>query len=116
MNTFINGVSAGEISKGMLIMGYETLEKKPRGFSFNFGEDDDMDKVIINPFPWFKGYSWEVIEVAGPIVVARPPTNGVLKNGFKLNTMYVFDTRTDHFMEVSKEYHENFWKAAMGVV
>ncbi len=110
MSKIFNFVSAGEIQPGMFVTGYEMLEPKtnPTLFGvpmYNFGEDEQKNELNLNP--WFKGIPFEVIDVAGPLIIVK--TYSGIINGYKLQPVMIFDSRQIHFMEVDKEYYRNYW-------
>lgn len=111
-------LSAGEIRVGMIIMGYEEVEEIATNIHMAYSDDFDSDLLDlpkmslptkrINLKPWYKGYPWKVISIAGPIVLVDSLGATIVKT--KLTPNLIFDSRYTHFTEVTEEYYIKFWE------
>jgi hypothetical protein len=115
-NLELNGISQGEIVKGMYIVCYEEIryqKKEPSHplsglFDSSINSDDDEvkegeDKIVIRN-PVFKGIPYRILERCGPLALVPcflPPNPPVI----------FIDLRLVSCIEVSKGYFDMFWKS-----
>ncbi len=97
----INLISSGEIQKGMWIVAYEAQYQQMINNQMT-GELEMKQLPMIQP--WFKGIPYLVTGIAGPIVSVK--TFGLQG----MPQIIFYDTRLVKFMEVDKEFGENYIK------
>ncbi len=91
-------LSAGEITKGMYIVAYESTETRHDNDPITGAFRTQNIQLL---YPWFKGVPYEVLSRAGPIIMVRSAEQKPT-----VPSVCFFDSRMAKFFQIDKEYFD----------